>query len=185
MTTAGQRLAAADVIAKTKAKTSRVRIMLDGDLLDRHAVLSADLDTAAEEDKQRIAEEIVDVEAEMADAEVEFVQRGMGRARWRALLAAHPPSDVQKAQGIEFDPDTFPTAAIADSLIEPVMTVEQVRELEEHLDEVQFAELWGACLKANIGSGSTRPESQAARVIAANGRPKSLQPSGSESDAAS
>lgn len=183
MTTGGQRRAAAEVLAKANTKTARCRLVLDGDLLDRHAQLEVDLASASDDEKQLLAAEILALEDEIAEAEVEFVLRGMGRARWRKLLADHAPQEGQAA-GDHYDED-FPLEALAVSLVEPEMTVDEVRQLEDTMDEIQFSTLWAACLKANLGSAVTRPESQAARAIAANGRPRSVPRSGSESAAAS
>jgi hypothetical protein len=181
-----QRVAAADVLAAAKPKTSRVRLLLDGDLFDEHATLSAALEAAADEEKEALAEQVLDLEQRMADTEVEFVQKGMGRGRWRKLAADHPARDEDKAAGLDFNADTFPFAALAECLVEPVMTADELVQLhDEVLDEVQFSQLWSGCLKVNMGGGLTRPESQAARAIQANGRLRSVQPSNSESAEAS
>jgi hypothetical protein len=185
MATAGQTRSAAEVLAKAQTRTGRVRLVLDGDLLDEHARLEDALDAASDGEKREIAEQIVDCEQRLADAEVEFVFRGLGRPTWRKMVADHPPTDTQRAEGADFNVDTFPFEAMAASLVDPAMTADQVRELEEHLDEVQFSTLWSACIRANVGGGVTRPESRAARAIMANGRRSSPQPSGSESPAAS
>lgn len=172
MPTAGERRSAADVLAKAKAKTERVRLLLDGDLLDQHEQLSAEFE--ADGENVELAERIVALEAEIRDAEVEFVFKGMGRGRWRALIAEHPPTDDQKAQGAEFNVDTFPFVAMAACLDEPRMTVDELKELNDRaLTEVQFSHLWTGCLKAALGTGATVPSSEAARRHLANVRPNS------------
>jgi hypothetical protein len=195
MVAQGERRAAAEVLANAKAKTARVRLCLDGHLLDEHAVLSEQLEQAQRYDETTndpdtapgIAQEIVALEARIAEEEVEFVFRGLGRGRWRTLLADHPPSEEQVAQGaVDFDPDVFPFEAMAASLVEPTMTADELSELnDEVLDEIQFNTIWGTCLRANLGNGVNRPESVAARNVLASVRPSSVQPSDSESRAAS
>ena len=182
MGTGNQRLAAAEVIARAKTKTARARLQLDGDLLDRHAVLSEQMDAADDVDaKTAIAEQLVALEAEMADTEFEFRFKGRGRVRWQKVQADHPPTDEQAAKGADFDVDVFPYVIMAESLVEPVMTEAELRALCEQLDEVQFGTLWGACLKANLGSGAIRPGGSRAAAFLESVRPKSEQPSEPES----
>lgn len=176
MATAGERQAAAEVLAKAKARTARVALVLDGDLLAEHERLSAQLDKfhSDTDDAIELAGRIVALEEQIVEAEVEFVFRGLGRGRWRALLAEHPPTEDDKKQGLEFSADEFPFVAMAASLVEPVLTVDDLRALhDEALSETSFSELWTACLKANLGGGSSRPESQAARATLENAGGKS------------
>lgn len=172
-------------MAKARAKTARVRLCLDGDLLDEHARLTADLEQARKADEASnepdrapaIARQIVDLEERIAADEIEFVFRGMGRGRWRKLAADHPPTDEQRQAGADFDIETFPFEAMAGSLESPDLSADDLRQLhDEVLDEVQFSHLWGACLKANLGSAVTRPSSQAARDVLQNSRGKSASP---------
>lgn len=193
MGTQGERQAAAEVLAKAKAKTARVKLCLDGDLLDEHAQLSerlaeaqaTDEDTNEPDRAPAIAEEIVALEQAIAEAEVEFVFRGMGRGRWRKMLADHPPTDAMKEDGAEFDVDEFPFEAMAACIVSPTLTVDQLKELnDESLDESQFSQVWNACLRVNLG-GVNRPSSEAARAIVQSSRGKSDSPGSLESDGAS
>lgn len=175
MATAGERRAAADVLAKAKARLGRVRLLLDGDLVDQHEQMSAELGklNAESPEAKALAARVLDLESEMQKAEIEFVFQAMGRGRWLKMMADHPPTDEQAKQGAQFDTDTFPFVAMAECLVEPEVTVEALRTLnDEVLTEGQFGSLWASCLKANIGGGS-RPESLAAHAIAANGGGKS------------
>jgi hypothetical protein len=161
--TQGERKAAAEVLANAKAKTARVKLCLDGDLLDRLAEATAAFDASPTD--RALAQAVVDLEDQVAATEVEFVFKGMGRGRWLKMHAEHPPTDEQKAHGADVDTDTFPFEAMAGSLVEPALTAEELRELNDGaLDEVSFGALWGACLQANIG-GRKRPPSEAARQL--------------------
>lgn len=185
MATAGERRAAAEVLARAKARTARVSICLDGDLEDRLESARAAFEAAAENSDEAavLAADLVALEDEVAEASTEFVFQ-VGRGRWRKLMADHPPTDEQKAQGAEFDVDEFPFAAMAEFLVEPVMSAEQLKQLDdEAFDEVKFSKLWGACLKAAVG-GQSRPSSEAARRLA-NGRGNSKPASSSGLAAAS
>jgi hypothetical protein len=174
------------VFENARGKPERCRLLLDGALADEYEQLEQALvDATDEADQEILAHQVVDLEARMREAEVEFVFIGIGRGAWRRLVAKHPPSEDEKAAGAEFSIDNFPIEAMSASLVEPKLTVDELRRLnDEILTFEQYGQLWSACLRANVGSGS-RPESLAARAILANGGGKSQQPSKSESAAAS
>lgn len=179
---------AEDVLARAQARTARVRVVLDGDLLDEHAVLEAELATLDPDSAEAaaLAESIVALEDRVATAEVEFVFKGMGRGRWRKLAADHPPTDEQKVRGADFDVDVFPFLAMAESIVEPALTAEDLTALNDDVwDEATYQQVWGACLRANVAGALTRPESAAARSVLQNVRLRSVQPSDSESREAS
>jgi hypothetical protein len=182
MPSAGERKAAADILAKAKARVSRVKLVLDGDLLAEHERLNAELEAAPEGGNvEELAQHLIDLEEQIRKAEIEFVFRGIGRGRWRKLLADHPPSDEDKAAGLDFSQENFPFAAMAASIVSPTLSEDDLRELdEETFTEVDFQKIWTCCLRANVGAGVTRPESRAAHAILANGRHSSPQPSDSE-----
>jgi hypothetical protein len=193
MVTQGEKRSAAEVLAMAKAKTARASLCLDGDLYDEHQQLEQQLAAAESSDDGslagstgELAARILDLEEQMREAEVEFVFKGMGRGRWRKLIADFPPPEDQAKQGAEFNVDEFPFHAMAASLVTPVMSVDDLKQLnDQSLDEVQFGTIWQACLAANIGSGATRPESSAARRLLGSERPSSASASASESVAAS
>lgn len=166
---------AQDVFAKVKTKEERVRILLDPNLADLHAELSTALEAAEDEEKRAIAEQILALEDEIAAAEVEFLVQGMGRARWRKLKADHPPTE----EGALYD-DEFQFVAMSECLVEPEMTVDELKRLNELVTEIQWIELWSAVQLVNIGSGSAHPESLAARatVASADGKSKPRSNSG-------
>lgn len=59
-----------------------------------------------------------------------FIFESIGRRRWQDLVGEHPPTDANKeefGESIDFNPDTFPAAAISRSCIDPGMTVEEAQ----------------------------------------------------------
>lgn len=87
-----------------------------------------------------------------------FTFQAIGRRAWRELLAQHPPTAAQLEldAGLEYDPDTFPAAAIAAACVEPEgVTADAMAELEERLSIGQFGRLWTACLAANVQERAT------------------------------
>lgn len=55
--------------------------------------------------------------------------QAIGSKEYDALLAAHPPTKAQKADGGVFNPDTFGPALLAKSMVDPVVSDEQATEL--------------------------------------------------------
>lgn len=161
-------------------RTATARILLRQDLLTQHQQLEADLDAAIQADNAEnrtpqapaISQQILDLEAEIDAARIEFRFRSIGHRAWADLMAAHPPTKEQiKALGrIDHNPETFPIAAIAASCVEPAMTVDDVAQLDRALNDTQFNLLLVRCVEANTGGVDT-PKSVAAGVIhRVNGR---------------
>lgn len=150
-------------------RTKTVRILLHQGMVAEHARLVAARDAAVaasgdeigrSELARSLTDDVAAYEVEMDAACVEFRLRSMGRRDWLTLLAAHPPTKEQVAearkaerQAPEFDTDSFPSAAIAASMVDPEMSVEQVAELADVLTVQQFNLLWSAVLDVNVGGG--------------------------------
>lgn len=165
-----------------------MRLVLDGNLIDEHNQLVAELGDLIDKHgpdapaAEEAAGRVVAHEQLVEDATVEFVFQAMGRGPWRKLHADHPPTEEQAAQGAGFDTDVFPFVAMAACLVSPKLTREQLEDLNDRvLDEVLFARLWGACLDVNVGEVVNRPGSAAARSVLRSVRLRSEQPSDSES----
>jgi hypothetical protein len=164
-----------DLLAEITARTATARVLLRQDLVVHHARLEAELQTATDQDgwenrdavAPSIAAKILELQTEIEAARRPFQFWAIGQRKWADLLAEHPPTKDQRrdAPRLDHNPVTFPAAAIAASLIEPVATLEQVQQLEERLDVSQWNLLWSACLDANVGNASV-PKSLAAGVIA-------------------
>jgi hypothetical protein len=177
-----------DVIASAKRRTETVRVCLREDLYAEHRRLVSELDRlehgdAGDDQVVAAAEAVQAVEADIAAASVDFVFAGIGRGAWTRLLDEHPPTAEQRADSprLDHNPDTFPYAAIAASLIAPEgVTAEKVAELEEHASVAVWNRLWGAALLVNVGGGH-QGESEAASAALRRLRPRSEQPSDSAS----
>lgn len=187
--TIGDILATAENPAYVRVATAR--ILLRQDLHDRWQKMEADLHAAVERDRQysaqraigeqdeapAIAEKLREFEAEMADQWVEFRFRSIGHRGWADLLKQHPPTkDQTRASPMaDFNPDTFPIAAIAASCQEPEMTLEDAERLDRALNRTQFDTLWGAVLDANI-RGESDPKSVLAAGLTARRNGRSGEP---------
>lgn len=169
----------ADVVAQAQAATISVRVPLRGDLMAELESLNerflaervADQELNREPLHVATAERILAVQAEMAESEVEFRFRGIGRKPYRELLRAHPPTAEQKAEADDarmlllFDPDTFPPALMAASCLAPQpVSVEGFQAIWDQWSEGQTTHLWRACMSVNQGSAETPPKSVTASV---------------------
>ena len=165
-----------DLLAEVTAREKTVRILLRQDMLAEHARLDAELVAELEIDANenrdavgpRLAQRLVEFEAEIEAAKRPFTFRAIGKRPWADLLADHPPTKDQLAASngrIDHNPETFPIVAIAASCVDPKMTVAQVTRLEDAINLGQFEKLWAACLDANVGGGDS-PKSFAAGPIA-------------------
>jgi hypothetical protein len=175
-----------DILAQAEnpefVRVSTARVLLRQDLHAEHQRLENELAAAVDrnrgdttiggEDTTAIVDQLRAVEAEVEDAKVEFRFKAIGRRAWLDLLAKHPPTreQLRARSTLDFNPDTFPTAAIAASCVEPEMTVDQVERLERALNSAQFEVLWGACISCNM-EGVADPKSALAVLIAGSTPP--------------
>lgn len=163
---------AKDLLAKKKPVTRTVTIVLDGELADRWNEAKAALDEAKAADDRASTEvtrlKLADAEAALEelqpsvkDATIEMTLQSLGRRGYQGLIELHPPTKVQKEKArkrgnndLDNNPDSFPPALIAASLVDPKMTEEDVAELfaSEQFNEIELAELYGAALMVNTTS---------------------------------
>lgn len=179
------------VLTKAQPRQETARLCLRGDLIHQHKQLVAELTEAERLDEMsnepdlapEIAQQIVDLEAEIRAEETEFTFRSIGRRAWSDLMAKYPPSKAEQRIGAEFNED-FIAAAVAASCVDPAMTDEEARQLEELVTVGQWSELWQACVLANGGTGSVGESKAASRVLASS-KPSSTSAIGMESPEAS
>jgi hypothetical protein len=160
------------ILAEARPKTTTVRVCLRGDLLGQHQALERELAEARRLDltENRLAQapavalRVQEVEAELDAAADEFAFAAIGQKAWTDLLVKHKPNEEQKAEGYEFDPATFPQAAVAASAVEPKMSQADVDDLFAALNFGQWQQLWAACLAVNV-EGSSVPFSAAASAV--------------------
>lgn len=134
-----------DLIERIRRKQTELaealRVDEGSNLPDRAPALRRELDQLAEDQK--------------ADR-VEFRFRSLPGPEWKALLRAHPPTDADRAQGYDYDPEAFPPEAMAACCVaiggeDAEETAEGFRRLAEVMNFGSFRRLWDACLAANLG----------------------------------
>lgn len=157
------------VLAGFKPKVARAQVCLRGDLIDELEQLEVQYRQAKAADDGDlgggpwlpIAERIAQVQAEVDATSTTFVFESIGQRAWSDLIAAHPPTSEGKKTGEQFNPDSFPFAAVAASCVQPTGVDEEgARRLYDRLNFGQWSELWGACLDANVRTASV-PKSAA------------------------
>lgn len=162
----------------THRRTATVRVLLHQELEARHRALELELVAAIDEDARLnrdpvapdVAQKIRDLEVELDAAKVPFTFRAIGKRAWADLLAAHAPTPEQRQTGrAEFNPETFPAAAIAASAIDPEISPPAAARLEAALNSSQFDLLWGAVLDVNIGGLQSPKSVVAGRIRRPNG----------------
>lgn len=162
-----------DIKAAFRRRQTTARVLLDQTLLVEHTRLDADLQRAFIEDAQHnrvphaftLSEQIRELEQRIDEAQRTFTFEGIGRGPWMDLVGNHPPSTADKRDGLDFDSDTFPPAAVARCCIDPVMTVDEALWLYTELDVAEWSRLWEAVLLANLGTRD-RPKSLIATAAA-------------------
>jgi hypothetical protein len=153
------------------------------------------VDSAEDQEKGRLSQPstleakgaLEAAETELRDAREEaerhlydFVLQSVGAAEWQELVSLHPPTEEQRerlGKELDYDPDTFPLAAIAVCLADPEVTsVDEVKQLRAKLPQAVWQQLWDGCLRANLGVNKVPPSLTGSHATSGSGL-KSGQPS--------
>lgn len=160
---------AADLLQRKTAASRTIEICLDGAIAEQWYEAEQELIEAknavralgSDENKKRLedAEERIETLRPARDeATVELRFRSIGRQAYENLILEHPPTEKNKREakrlGIPeptFNPDTFPPAIIAASLVEPEMSEESVEELfnSESYNRTELGLITHAALEVN------------------------------------
>jgi hypothetical protein len=154
------------LINKKPAETT-VQILLDPGLADELDEARSELLTAEERLKaakqQETGEEVelaadVDEKRKRVDAvvaacreeTVELRFRAMSRVAYDKLVDRHPPTEAQKKDGQTTNVETFGPALIAATLVEPKLTEDEVRKLQETWNMAEASILFNTALGVNV-----------------------------------
>lgn len=160
-----------DLIASAQTRTLKVSVCARGDLVNRHAELVDELNTAiaASSDSlgngnrseiDRLHAEVDAVEAEQEESTTEFTLTSIGALSWSSLLRKHPPPPEVKGQ-LAFNLASFPPAAVAACVVEPEMTEPQAARLYDVLPSGEWDKLFAAAFTLNE-QGTPHPKLSAA-----------------------
>lgn len=150
-----------DVLATATPVTKAVPLCLAGELqaewedLDRRrkaikAGPASDSLAGAGGEARAVEERMDAIREEMDKATVTFRVKGLPKRRWSNLAAEHPPRPEDKEEGLDYNAETFPLAALVACCVDPVMTLKQAERLvDEVLTQGQWDGLWVAVMLAN------------------------------------
>lgn len=131
------------------------------------------------QDTQELAQLVVDLSEQVeADKRAHtFCFETVRYSTWRELVEEHEPTEKQREldQYAEFNPDTFPPAAIAAACVDPELTEDDAVWLREHLPRVEFDRLFSAALTVSVGGGDLPKSVVAIARTLASGQ-KSITP---------
>lgn len=118
---------------------------------------------------QRILNIVVDPDEHKS---IDVLIRSIGRKPWEKLIEGHPATDEQqndfvqqqlrqgvppsRAERLRWNHETFPPAAIAACLVDPVLTIDQAQEIwdSERWSQDELAKLFAGCVAVNETSGT-------------------------------
>ena len=153
-----------EIRALAKLPEKSVEVCFRGDLQAEYEGLERELRRAkaaslgtlagTSEDAKAIEELMAGLREQMRESSRTFTLRALPKKRWSDLHAQHKPRDEDRANRLDYNGDTFPVAAVAACLIDPVLTVKEVEELvDEVLTQGQWDDLFLAVFlvnKANV-----------------------------------
>ncbi|WP_432114014.1 hypothetical protein [Streptomyces sp. S1] len=139
-----------DILKRATPRERTVKVCIRGDLAGRVQSLTEQLSTVSEEWQpsdiseehpgRRIAAELKAAREEARSAEVPFTVRYIGDRAYSDLIAEHPSDNANEL----FKLETFTPALIAAACTDPVMTLGQVKELFEVINEGEIKKLFEA-----------------------------------------
>lgn len=133
----------ADELSELEASLSRLEGSLAAMPANSNRREAADLEAA------RIRDEVHALRGRNKESSIKFVFQAISRRRYDELIDEFPPTEEQiakhKADGstdaLEFNPDTFPYALIAECTVEPEVDREELAEWLREGDEWNNAEV--------------------------------------------
>lgn len=160
---AAKALTIAQIKKQKKAVTKKVVIQLDGEVSDRIVelrrlhVAARDSDRMSNEtDKApEILKQVDSLVEESRDTERVFTFKSVGRFRYDELVLANPPTKEQKKDKAEFNADTFPPALVAESCVDPEMSLEDAVEIFASPDwnGAELRKIFFGALEVNTETG--------------------------------
>jgi hypothetical protein len=142
-----------DVLGAIKVPVRSVSICLRADLQAEHDDLTRELERLRREggEARDTAVRIQALEAEMRDAETVFKFRGLSKNAIRRLFEQFPAPEPNP-ENLRWNIHEGASTLLAESAIEPTMTVQQAEQLADSVDDGVWTELVNAAWLASTGS---------------------------------
>lgn len=95
--------------------------------------------------KPREREVTLSMPTDEGTQDMTFLFRSIGARDWESLVAKHPPTTAQRAEGQPFNTDTFPPALLAQVCVDPAISEEDWNEIWTSPDwnRGEIADLYG------------------------------------------
>lgn len=148
-----------DVLSQIRPREVSETISLREDLVGRIRETQKRVREAMDYDREHnepdtapaLRDELEALAADYEAGKTTFTFRSLPHDQWMDLHAKHPPTDIDKAVGRDYNGATFPVAAMAASCTEPDgVTEDKIRELASVLAHGPFQALFEACMTANL-----------------------------------
>lgn len=150
-------------LSKKKPRTKTMWFVTDFDMQEELEQLKSQdglanlLGKSDEAPEQERLAKVADLEAKLRQSSVKIVIQSMGRRAYDELAQKHPPTEAQIEQfkdqrtKPQFNIDTYPTALVVASVIEPVMADEELANWLDGEDWTggEFTELFSQCIAIN------------------------------------
>lgn len=171
-----------DILAMARPPETTVDLCLRGDLGQRVGELEEEL-AGLEDDgslagpsaqARELAEEIERLRAEMAESTVTFRFRGLPRTEYAALLKDHKPR--KELDEIDVNWDTFPSAIIQASCVDPALDASGVEKLAGAVTHAQWDALFAAAWRVNRLRVDVPKSGRASEILKASTGQKSKPP---------
>lgn len=161
-----------DIKKLASRPTDVVSLCLAGELVEEHARLERALATAAPatslgeaSPKRAIAEQILTVQEQMAEATIDFHLRALPARQWNLFWIGRPErGEDEDAEDYEPRLFTWQAEMVSRTCVEPEMTVEQVGELVDLLHAYSWTVLATRVTVLNMGEVDV-PNSAAASEL--------------------
>ena len=150
------------MLAEAALPETTVQICLRGDLVAEHELAERELekalvravDSLAGNGAAEIAERIEGLEEQMREHTYDFRLRALRRPQWRALVEAHPPrrgedNEILPQDRMLVNSETFFDAMIRACLVDPDLSDEEWRQLNDALTDKQYDQLSDAAWALN------------------------------------
>lgn len=161
-----------DILGQVKLPEKSVPLCLRADLLaefedlDQQFKIARDnpAKTLGNKEAAEIAQVMQATREQMQASTETFHLRALPRRQWSDLLKKHPSASGETG---EFDPDTFPVAALAACCVTPAMSEDQAGQLVDRVSQGQWNTLWLAIIELNIGAAEVPTSVSASAVLSA------------------
>jgi len=140
----------ADIQKKKKAVTKTVAIQIDGEIANEIAALRS-LHSAAR-DADRLSNKLL---KKSQKSIVVFTFKSIGRFNYDKLVSEHPPTKEQKADGADFNAETFPPTLVAAACSDPEISLEESIDMFDspEWNNAELRALFFGALEVNTETG--------------------------------